>query len=231
MTNLGYKVHFIDADNKISNMMNIKSLVESGMVTFESLQAKLANTSLKQKIMTPQVALAKQPKGYLEFCDIISRFEKLLADKGEPPADVLVIDSFTRILEHLERLISHLQKKDKFTFDEWGILLSNLEEVFSTLSSLQDLFKHVIIIAHEQTEIDEDTHRITAILPAIKGSMRNKVAAYFEEVYHTITVVKKDKVTFMVETHPINKCDARTSRALDSTVEADFKILFKEEVQ
>lgn len=95
---------------------------------------------------------------------------------------------------------------------------------------LQRLFKHVIIIAHEQTEIDEESGRITAILPAIQGSMRNKVGKYFEEVYYTTCVASKaGPPKYLVTTKPIDKCIARTSRALDTIEDADFATLFKEE--
>lgn len=229
MTKLGYKVLFLDVDQKVQSMVNLKPLLDTGQIMVQTINAKLAQVSLKERILTPQIALAKRPLGYLEFCDIITSFEKML-DQGTPhECQVLVIDSLTSLLEHLHRLISFLQKKDKFTYDEWGLLLTNLEEFFYTMMRLQKLFKHVIIIAHEQTEIDEESGRITAILPAIQGSMRNKVGKYFEEVYYTACVASKTgPPKYLVTTKPIDKCIARTSRALDTVEDADFATLFKE---
>ena len=231
MTKLGYKVLFLDLDQKVNSMVNLKPLLESGAIQVQTIQAKLTEVTLKQRILTPQLAFAKKPQGYLDYCDLISRFEKQIADGTPHDCQVLVTDSFTSLLEHLDRLISTLQKKDHFTFDEWEILLTNLEEYFYTMMRLQKLFKHVIIIAHEQTMVDENTGKITAILPAIKGSMRNKVGKYFEEVYYTtLEVSKLGPPKYKVVTKPIEKCIARTSRTVETIEEADFSILFKEEL-
>lgn len=229
MTNLGYKLLVIDADKKIRNMENLRPLLNGGRIVVREITSKLTETTLRQFITTPNVALVKQPKGYLEFCDIISDLE------SEHPAtegcNVLVIDSLTSVIEHLERLISFTQKKLHFTFSEYEILLTNLEEIMYTLMRLQDTFKHIIVIAHEQTVVDEDTGRVTAILPAIKGSMRNKIIKYFEEAYRTVVEIKGGKPIYNVITKAIDKCDARTSRNIDTVAPADFGKLFAEELE
>ena len=225
---MGHKVLYLDIDQKIEKMVNLRKLLDSGDIQVRTIEAKLTETNLKQRILSPKTAFIKQPKGYLEFCDIITEYEKMVEDNEKHECSVLVVDSLTSLLEHLFRLILHLQKKTKFEFDEWGILLTNLEEFFYTLLRLQKLFTHVIVTAHEQTEIDEDTGRITAILPQIQGSMRNKVGKYFEEVYYTtVSTSKASSPKYMVTTKPIDKCIARTSRNIDTTEEADFEILFK----
>lgn len=235
LTKLGYIVNIIDVDQKADKMVNIAPLVQSGKVVIRPIESKLVDISLKQRILTPQLALAKQPKGYLEYCEIISEYEKE-ADEvlaGTRPArlkEVLVTDSLTSLIEHLKRLISQIQKKDKFTFDEWAILLNNLEEYFSIMMKLQRLFKHVIVIAHEMTERDEESGRVLSILPAIEGSMRNKVSKYFEEVYRTKLTEKAGKIAYEVVTKSIEKAEGRTSREIDTIVKSDFADIFKGEV-
>lgn len=229
MTNLGHKVLFLDLDQKVKKMVNLRKLLESGMIQVQTIEAKLAETDLRKRILTPKAAIIKQPKGYLEFCDMISDLERIADSNEKHECSVVVVDSLTALLEHLDRLISHLQKKEHWTFDEWAILLTNLEEFFYTMMRLQSLFEHVIIIAHEQTEKDETSGRVLDVLPQIKGSMRFKAAKYFEEVYVTTVDVKKtgDPV-FSVLTKPVDKCHARTSRSIPTTAPADFGILFKE---
>jgi len=234
MTNLGHKVLFLDLDQKVEKMVNLKKLLESGQIQVQTISAKLAETDLRKRILTPKAAIVKQPKGYLEFCDMISALEKMSDDlcfSGTPhECSVLVIDSLTALLEHLDRLISHLQKREHWTFDEWAILLTNLEDFFYTMMRLQNLFKHVIIIAHEQTEKDETSGRVLDILPQIKGSMRYKAAKYFEEVYVTSCEVKSTgPAQYFVTTKPVGKLHARTSREIETTVKADFAEIFKEE--
>lgn len=228
MSKLGYKVNIVDVDQKAGKMQNIKHLVDSNLVTYEEIDERLTEVSMKNLILTPQVALAKQPKGYLKLCDIITSYETELEEGKSRMGEILVLDSLTSIVEHMKRLISSIQKKEHFSFNEWGIVLTNLEDLFVRMMRLQKLFKHVIIIAHEQAELD-DSGRIAAILPAIEGSMRNKVSKYFEEVYRTKLNIKLGKPEYIVVTKPMEKAEARTSRNLEVEMPSDFSILFKEE--
>jgi len=229
-TKLGHKVLFLDVDQKIKSMVNLQGLIESGDIKVIPIEAKLTESTLKQRILTPQLAIAKRPLGYLEFCDRISEIEASIK-AGEPQEyQVLVVDSLTSLLEHLFRLIMSMSKKVKFEFDEWAIVLSNLEDFFYSMMALQPTFRHVNIIAHEQAIYDEDSGRLLDILPAIQGSMRNKVGKYFEEVYHTSVKTSGKGVEYIVTTKPVGKCIARTSRDLETTVPADFSLIFKEEM-
>jgi len=230
MTKLGYKVLFLDVDQKINQMMNIHHLVESGMIQVIPITEKLTESTLEKKVLHPNLALLKEPKGYLSIVREIDKLEQLT----EPhECQVFVLDSLTSSVEHLKRLISHLNKKTKFSFDEWGDLLANLEELFYSLMRLQNIaFKHVIVLAHEMTEKDEDTGSIISILPAIEGSMRNKVGKYFAESYRTVVEVNKQgEAKYFIHTKPMNKAEARTSRDLPPIVGADFSIIFKEEIK
>lgn len=220
---LGLKVLVIDADQKVDKMRNLDSLREN--ITVWPIEQKLLEGDLKKKVLQPSIALLKQPKGYLQFCDYITQLEQA----EEVPYDVLVIDSLTSIIEHLKRLLMHLSKREKLTFDEWGVLLSNLEELFYTLLALHGhKFKHIIVTAHEQVERDEEAGSIIAVLPAIEGSMRNKVSKYFEEVWRTDVKTEKGEYMYIVYTKPQNKAEARTSRtAFGAIMPADPKVLFK----
>ncbi len=228
MSKLGYKVNIIDVDQKAGKMQNIKHLVDSNLVTYEEIDERLTEVNMKSLILAPATALAKQPKGYLKLCDIVTAYEEELEKGVDRKGEVLVFDSLTSIVEHMKRLISSIQRKEQFSFHEWGIVLANLEDFFVRMMRLQKLFKHVIVIAHEQVELD-DSGRIAAILPAIEGSMRNKVSKYFEEVYRTKLNVKLGKPEYVVVTKPMEKAEARTSRNLEVEMPSDFSVLFKEE--
>ena len=150
-------------------------------------------------------------------------------------------DSLTGLQLHLEALILHLNPppppKNKLAydslkneFDQWDTLRSNFHELFGSLRSLQRVFKHVIVIAHEMSVMDEETKEISAVLPNIRGSMRNDYGQYFNEVYN----LQKPKLTqkgsvYRVLTKSVGLEDARTSRDLQTIEEADFAILFKDE--
>lgn len=232
MTKLGLTVHFIDADGKVPLMSNIQPLVNSNKVTYELITHKLSPSTLRMKAHKPQLAMAKQPQGYLEFCDKVDHLEELMNKGEQPPADVLVIDSLTSVIEHFKRLVMHMNAPklaNKLEFDHWNALLANLEEVFNTLKVLHGWFKHVIVICHERTDTEGmgDSQIVTAILPAIDGSMRNNVGKYFEEVYDLQARQKGKEIIYVALTKPINKYTARTSRDLPVEVPADFGEIFK----
>lgn len=250
MTKLGYKVHIIDVDQKVDKMLNLKPLIDKGLLTYVQVKSKLSSSTLHQKLKNPKLSLLKEPKGYLELVDIIDSLEKEMDDNPEVKKEdtVLVLDSLTSGIEHFKRFALHLacsgaKFANKMAFDDWSLLLGNLEELFSSLRRLcistdmegnkTGYFKHVIVICHEMSETEKqgDEFVITDILPAIEGSMRNKVGMYFEEVYRLRTRKVGTDFKYEVTTHAVDKTMARTSRDLPIYVNADFVDIFKEETK
>jgi hypothetical protein len=69
------------------------------------------------------------------------------------------------------------------------------------------------------------------ILPMIDGAMKHKVGKDFTEIYHTIVDVPKvGKPKYKVVTVPMDRCEARTSRNIETIEEADFSVLFADEL-
>lgn len=236
MTKLGYKVRLIDVDNKAHTMYNIKHLIDQDMVRVTPITSRLVQTSLSERfkelhnIYNKLPTKQKQPGGYLEYCDLITHYEDEMSKGNKPEEEVLVCDSFTSLLEHMKRLVLFIQKQDKFSYDEWEIWKTNIEEFVSVHSRLQGYFKHVIIISHEQMEKDELIGKIE-IVPMIDGSMKHKIGKDFTEIYHTVVdVPKTGKPKYKVVTVPMDRCEARTSRNIDTIEEADFSILFADEL-
>jgi hypothetical protein len=218
MCKLGQSVLLYDADQKARKMFNLKPYIESKLLQVHEPQEKLA-TDLKRRITMPRVAPSSQPKGYLEFIEFITQLEK---DK-EPRADVLVIDSMTRLFEHMRRLILHVQGRGMMEIQDWGIILSNLEELFSTVFSLP--YKHVILIAHDQTERDELVGR-TEVKPLIDGQMKNKLGGYVEEMYYLQVEATKAGAEYRILTKPLGRVtQVRTSRDLQTYEPADFSMI------
>lgn len=246
MTGLGYKVRFIDVDDKVRLMENLQPDLKKDNIRVTPISSKLTETTMREAIMTPKVGLAKQPKGYLEICDTITAYEEMFARGESPTEQVLVKDSLTSQIEHMKRLISHIQGKTHYTYDEWAIVLNNLEEYFYTMKGLLKTgpttnvdqegnvtaipgrpgFDHVIIIAHETTERDETTGAIQT-LPSLEGQMRHKVGKYFEEVYYCrVEVPKSGTPIYKVLTVSTERYTARTSRDLGVYVSSDFSVIF-----
>lgn len=232
MTLLGYRCIWIDADRKVRTMHNLKPLVEQGKIEVRETKSPLVDSSLRDRVLLgPKQGPIIQPKGYLEVVDQISDLEE------NPPEDasncVIVLDSLTRVIEHMKRLILHMQKKGHMEFAEWGFILTNLEELFVSFFGLQpDKYKHCIIICHDMIEKDELLGSVK-ILPLIDGQMRQKAGSYVEELYYCfVDVDKAGNTAFQVQTKPIGKVmHCRTSRALEVFEEANFLNLFHDEVK
>ena len=113
MTHLGYKVRFIDVDDKVRLMENLRPELERGTIKVTPILSKLTESSMGEAIMTPKKALTIMPQGYLEICDAVTKYEEDIK-KGEfPQEEVLVIDSLTSMTEHMKRLIAHIQGKSQ----------------------------------------------------------------------------------------------------------------------
>jgi len=258
MTKLGYKVLLYDADQKAEKMVNIHDLIKSGQVTIVNMKSTLVEGSLKDRILKPKAPPSKQPQGYLEFVAFVTNLQeqckqdtsvvqstvkKVVSVDPEGEKDplvltekptgglysdtVLVVDSATTLFSHMRRLILQVQGRGAMEIQDWGIILSNLEELFSVLFTLP--FKHVILIAHDQTERDELVGRVE-IKPLIDGQMKNKVGLYVEEMYYMVPNITKDKAEYLIQTKPMGRVtQCRTSRPLKTIEPADFSVIFKGE--
>jgi len=231
LTKLGYHVHFIDIDKKVGTMKNLEPLVKAGKVTFETLEAPLVDSTLKQRAtLGPKAALLKQPKGYLELADVVDGYTNGKSVPIDARRTVLVTDSLTRVSQHMRRLMKWFKKGADTTFHDWDFVLMNYEEYFDTFYALQPKpFAHCIIIAHAKTERDEIL-QIPLYNPLIDGSMRDKASGHVEECYWTYTETVGNTTKFLIRTKPDNRVmQARSSRDLPAVVEADFSKIFKGE--
>lgn len=205
-----YKTLLIDVDNKARFMNNLIPLIQKQNLIIKPIAEKLTASSLRDRIVNPKVSIIKRPQGYLQICDAITELEK-----QEPQYDVIILDSLTSTQEHMKRLIMSIQGKDHFTFEEWGIVLANMEELIVTLNYLNEKYKHVILIAHEMMERDELTGKIE-ILPFVEGQMRHKIGKYFTEVFYTfVETPKGQKPLYKMMTTSSERIMARTTLSID----------------
>ena len=232
MTNIGLKVEYIDIDNKVDKMVNLAPLLKKGLIKAITLKAPLVEGTMRQRVTmlkttpTNQKTLLHMPKGFLEFCDIIDGYEKDKAKGNTRKGWVLAVDTLTRLQEHMKRFLLYTDNKNRFTFDQWDIWKTNLEEMVARLMGLIGYFDHVAVLCHEQAEYNEDGN-ITGYRPMIDGSMRYKFGNYFEEEYVTyVKALPNQQPRFMVRTVSDAKHEARTSRDIPADVDSDFAVLF-----
>ncbi len=226
LVDCGYRPYIYDADRKIRTMPKIMSLVEKKKILLYDPQEPLSEGSLRTKIMQgTKGKILHQPKGYLELIDWVTSLQE------EPPenADKTVpcIDSFTKVMEHLRRAVLYFQGKSAITFEDWGFILSNLEELFDSFFNLQpQIYPHCVLTAHDQTEKDELTGRVK-INPLIEGSMRQKIGSYVSEMYYTSVDSKGSEAKYLIQTKPVGLIhQARSSMTEETYLNADFKEIF-----
>ncbi len=234
----GTKTLIIDIDCKAHRMVNIKHLVDSGEVTILSIKEKLTSETLRQRALNPDQGLKKQPEGFLKTVDILN---DIIDNKEEyRQYDTIVLDSLTRLVEHLKRLMTYNKTQGKFgkakesdkgdmNWPSWGTYLAVLEEVFTNITQIN---KNFICCAHEMEESETDLVTGVTIVngywPMVDGQFRRKIGGYFDEVYHlTKTFSKTEGEKFLLRTKG-NKYSSRSSLFdLPELVEANLYNLAK----
>jgi hypothetical protein len=206
-------IALIDADNKANNQVNIKPLVESGDVDIFPLNYPLIGGGDLDYILKPDTA-NEIPEGYKAFVNLVNRIIKVETKEYA----TIVIDSGSRVIQHLIQLTTAVNNKAQMTPALWGIFYSELANRFTRILSIPINF---IWIFHENVYIDETTkHQI--ISPSIPGQMGQDVGSYFNEVYSTKVEAIGDKYYYYLITKSCMKYNNRTSGNLELKEEPDI---------
>ncbi len=185
----------VDVDCKAHRMENIRHLVDSGEVTILPINKPLIEEqSFRERALHPDLGLRKQPEGYLYTVDI---FNAIIDHAPEyEQYKTIVLDSLTRLAEHLKRLMIYLKTMGKFgkkakesdgdmNWPSWGSYLSNWEELFTALCQME---RNFICCAHLSTETEKDELTNTEIVlgywPMLDGQAKKKLTGYFDETYY-----------------------------------------------
>ncbi|MCK4498939.1 AAA family ATPase [Candidatus Babeliales bacterium] len=224
----------IDVDCKANKMENIRHLVESEDVTIYPIRIPLVTDSFRERALHPDGKIKKQPEGYLYVVDLLNRI--LENDEEFAKYNTIVLDSLTRLVEHMKRLLIYLRGQGKFgkksdgdmNWPSWGSYLSNLEELFTEVVQMN---KNFICTAHEKLEVEHDdftdTDTVLGHWPMVDGQFMKKMSGYFDECYFmSMSITKVKGSVFKFRTRG-NKFCARTSLRLDEFAPADIKQLWK----
>ncbi len=232
---------FLDVDNKLHKMGNLKALVDKGEIIQWSITEKLSTMNLarlagtkleegKDKFPTPK------PKGYQQLSDMIDKLtagvkeDKTTGDKWieiehngkQVRISTVVLDSYTTVNEHIRYLILAANGAMAMSQPLWGVLLRNFETLNSTLLSLP---ANIIFICHERWDKDELSGRIE-VKPLIEGQMSSKIGKDFEEVYFMKRQIVGKEVKFSCHPWGDSMRQGRTSRALPIEVDPDFSKIY-----
>jgi hypothetical protein len=198
----------------------------------------LISASLHDRSLNPDKGIKDQPEGYIHIVDLIEEIE-LDKEKKYAGFDTIILDSATKMCEHLKRLLIWARTQGKFgktkgkdlevagdmNWPAWGSYLSNLEEFFTPFTQIN---KNIICTVHLSTETEHDkitdTDTILGYWPMIDGQMKKKLAMYFDEVYfmEPAYVRKEGEMIYRMRTAGPKHC-ARTSLNLPELVDADLE--------
>jgi len=234
-------IGLVDVDGKASQMVNIQHLLKSGDVEIIKIKSKLVEDRLAYRAAHPEKGPALQPKGYIEVIEILN--DAIDQTEGYEKYNTIVLDSLTRLTEHLKRLLIYHRSKGKFgKFDagkatedinwpSWGSYLSNLEEIFNASASFFPDTKHFICCVHQKKITEKDlitkSEIVKEVRPMVDGQMCQKLAGYFNEVYYMEKVSKKGRDTLYHFMTDAPKYDARTSLNLGKEIPPDISRIIK----
>lgn len=254
---LEHPTDIIDIDCKAERMMNIKPLVDAGLVRIHPVRVPLVGESMSTRLKAigklgeigspkslAQTArsVVKEPQGYYEIVKLTEA-----AVNREPPFEdwkTLVIDSLTRFEEHLQRLILYYRARGsvgdnastEMGWAGWGKFKQIVEEYFVTLTQADG---NIICCAHEYIETEKDpltdVTRILGYHPNISGSIKATLPGFFDEVYWLNNKVVKDKERGNIRKYYIITADrqkpCRTSMILNGEEEANLAKLVGKQKQ
>lgn len=220
---------YLDMDQKVAKMTNIKLLVDKGDILVWTPDEKLFTGKLGSFVASatdPQAKVTQQKaKGYIKLAEIIDELEKSDCVYKGIKIKTVVLDTFTSTEEHLKRLLMSANGVVTISQPLWGTVLTNNENLISALLSLK---ANIIVIAHEQAVKDDLTGKIT-YTPLISGQFKDKIGKDFEEVYFMEKTVKDNKATYEMLTIGSSMKSCRTTRDLQPRVEPDFSKLYGKE--
>jgi len=235
----------VDVDGKAREMMNIRPLVDKGDVVIKDFEDRLVEDKMSYRALHPDEPPKKQPTGFISVVDFLN--EVLENSTDEELGDLsrfntVVLDSITRLSEHLKSLLVYLRGQGKFgkkiegdlNWPSWGSYLKNWEELFSNMCAYFQ--KDFICTAHLKIMTEAttmmigpqvvETEVVTGYKPLIDGQMREKLSGYFNECYFLDAKTSGKNPTYRFRTRG-NKYDARTSLPLDEFEEASIEHVLK----
>ena len=230
----------VDIDGKAHEMVNLAPLIKKGDVVIKSFDDRLVEDKMSIRALNPDKPPKTQPTGFVSVVDYLN--EILEGNTELDKFNTVVLDSLTRLSEHLKGLLVYLRGQGKFgkkvegdlNWPSWGSYLKNWEELFSNMCTY---FKRDFICTAHMKIMTEtttmmvgpqivETEVVVGYKPLIDGQMREKLSGYFNECYFLDAKTSGKNPVYRFRTRG-TKYDARTSLPLDEFEPADISLLLK----
>ncbi len=135
-------------------------------------------------------------KSLADLQNALLDLKKALAD-GSCPFDTVVIDSITEINDIVRSSIEADLDGKAMTFKEWGELSKIMQGI---LRGFRDLDLHVLFIAHEKAEKDDE--RLIKFKPALNGKAADAICYYMDIVGYTQILKTEDGISYSLVVEP-----------------------------
>ena len=200
-------VHFLDLDNKFAQLApELLTKYPDGVFTFQEFRGTLTGNAKMKVVASPDQKEPKRgfdhesrPKVYQKLLDTINAYVDVCEKEeiaGRDPAKILpfttlVLDSYTRLREHLRATLRKEQGHAIVTLSDWGVVLDNDVAFMNGFLSLPC---NCIVICHE-TPVYNKVGNLVKLIPAIQGQFKDTVASHFQEVFFLKAEANRDKAT------------------------------------
>ena len=152
----------------------------------------LRNSKNKIEFDTYNDADLSKPKAILEIDKKTGELQK------DCPYDTIVVDGITTIADlAMNRILFNNGRAGGVPQQQdW---LQQMNWIKNFIVTLLALPKHIVVLAHEQIEKDENFGSIKA-LPLVTGKLAGKIGLFFDEVYNSQAVTKGKETDYRLLT-------------------------------
>jgi hypothetical protein len=218
-------IHILDVDGKFDQMTDTK-YYDLGGVTYQQFTQSLTGVRgiipigrINQKDPTDGFDPRINPQGYPEFVATINGIgEEADANGGKLPFQTLVIDTFSRLIEHMKTYIIAQNKMLIPNQPIWDAYLTSCQNL---INGIMGLPCNIIVTSHERL-IEGDTGQ-SRYVPAIQGQFADRFAGYFQECYYMIPYSKGGEMQVKCLTRATRTHSVRSSLTELKEVPADFR--------
>jgi len=150
--------------------------------------------------------------------------KKVAELQKECPYETIVVDSLTTVADLAMNKVLFVNGRAKGTpqLQDWLQQMNWLKNFIVTMLALP---KHVVFIAHEHIEKDENLGTLQA-LPLVTGKLAGKLGLYFDELYNSQMVMKGKESEFRILTRATSIYTAKSRLGCFEMYEVpDFRVL------
>lgn len=214
----GKRKIYLDVDEKLGEMEHLTAEERAAITVWmpgESLipgEVMVSNIDRTRKNVEMGAKIQNKPMGYQRTVNAVNEL-LALARKGEFPYDCAILDSMTRLMDHLELLVLFQHNSTILNETLYGVIKANIK---SFISGFLRLPCDRILITHDKhrTKRDKEGNILEeTIRPNATGSISEELMGYFSEGYYFLGSNDKGK-TWKVQTGADSLKPARTTKPL-----------------